>query len=159
MFTIKIGERSNSMPTSNWLPYGLNEWGQLHQEMNRLFNRLTDRLDWPALASSYPPLNVWEDKENLFVEAELPGMHLDKLEIYVSEGNHLTLKGERQPQEPERGTWHRQERGFGKFSRTVTLPVVVDADRVEARFEHGVLKITLPKSAAAKPRQITVKSE
>jgi HSP20 family protein len=125
--------------------------------MNQLFGRLTDQFDWRSLAASYPPLNVWEEKDNLIVEAELPGMQLDKLEIYVNEGNELTIKGERQPSAPEKGTWHRQERGFGHFSRTITLPSLVDADRVEARFEQGVLRITLPKSEAAKPKQIVVK--
>jgi HSP20 family protein len=155
--TVKKSEKGAAMPTSNWLPNGLNDWSQLQREMNRLFNRFGDRVDWPTLAAAYPPVNVWEDKEKLSVEAELPGMQLDKLEIYVSEGNQLTIQGERPQLSSDKGTWHRQERGVGKFSRTITLPVLVDAEKVEARFENGILHVALPKSETAKPRQIKVK--
>jgi len=86
-------------------------------------------------------------------------MKLDQLEIYVREGNQLSIQGERQPCAPEKGVWHRQERGFGKFNRAIELPVAVDADKVEARFEHGVLHVKLPKSESAKPRRILVKGE
>ncbi len=60
--------------------------------------------------------------------------------------------------QPPNAIWHRQERGFGKFTRQVTLPSLVDADKVEAKYENGVLYLTLPKSEAAKPRKIIVKS-
>jgi HSP20 family protein len=134
------------------------DWFQ--DEVGRLFERLepTNRL-WLRRAASYPPLNVWEDADNLYVEAELPGMQLENLEIYVTEGNQLTLKGERKAQETDAGVWHRQERGFGAFERVLTLPAVVEPDKVAARFEHGVLHITLPKSAKAKPRRIQVKAD
>jgi HSP20 family protein len=127
--------------------------------MNRLFGRLSHEFDGPSLAPSYPLVNVWEDANNIFVEAELPGMDLSKLEIYVSEGNQLTIQGDRQPCESGKGIWHRQERGFGQFSRTITLPIAVNADKVEARLDQGVLRITLPKSESARPRQIKVKGE
>jgi HSP20 family protein len=110
----------------------------------------------PALASSYPPLNIWGDSDKVYAEAELPGMQLDHLEIYVTEENQLTIQGERRKLELDKGVWYGQERGFGQFSRTIRLPVKVDADKVEARFEHGVLFVTLPKSEAAKPRRISV---
>jgi HSP20 family protein len=83
-------------------------------------------------------------------------MQLDRLEIYVTEGNQLTIQGERRQRDLDKGLWYGQERGFGQFSRTVVLPVTVDADKVEAGFEHGVLLVTLPKSEAAKPRRISV---
>ena len=112
-----------------------------------------------GLAGGYPAFNVWEDADKVFVEAELPGLDLKDLEIYVTAGNHLTLKGERKPNVPEKGLWHRQERGFGKFSRSLTLPFNVDADKVDARFENGVLLVALPKHESARPRKITVKGE
>src|SRR5207249_4196547 len=84
------------------------------------------------------------------------GMHLDHLEIYVTEGNKLTIQGERRQRELDKGVWYGRERGFGHFSRTIMLSVIVDADKVEARFKHGVLFVTLPKNEAAKPRRITV---
>jgi HSP20 family protein len=104
-----------------------------------------------------PLLNLWEDDENLYAEADLPDVQADKLEVLVNEGNQLTIQGERKAPDIKNAVWHRQERPHGQFVRTVTLPMLVDAEKVEARFEQGVLKLTLPKSAAAKPRKINVK--
>jgi HSP20 family protein len=125
--------------------------------MSRLFDRWTDEggQGW----SSFPPVNVWEEDDNLYIEAELPGLKLEDLEIFVTGNNQLTLKGERKPLKIEKGIKHRQERGFGKFVRTLTLPWAVDAEKVDARFENGVLKITLAKHESAKARKIHVKSE
>ncbi len=106
---------------------------------------------------AYPPFNVWDDADNLYLEAELPGISLENLEITITDGNRLSLKGQRKPVEAGNMTWHRQERGFGSFSRTLTLPVLVEAERVEARFERGDLWVKLPKSPKAKPRRIEVK--
>ena len=90
---------------------------------------------------------------------KLPGLRLEDLEIYVTGGDQLTLKGTRQPAKVEKGLWHRQERAFGTFERVLTLPSAVDADKVEAKFEHGVLTIAMPKAEEAKPRKITVKAD
>jgi HSP20 family protein len=145
---------------TRWQPLLEREYGRLHNEMNRIF----DQFGWqggsnmPALSFSYPAMNIWEDENNVYAEAELPGMQQDQLQIFVSDGNQLTIQGERKPAELK-GMWHRQERGFGKFSRVVTLPVPVDAGKVEAKLEQGVLHVTLPKSEEAKPRRITVKAE
>jgi len=148
------------MLLTRWRPFAWNQFNQLQNEVNHLFERMNlDRLSWPGLGGTYPPVNVWEEGDNVYAEAELPGMQLDYLEVYVSDGNQLTIQGERQPVASEKGVWHRQERGFGKFSRVLTLPVVVDADKVEARFDQGVLRVTMPKSEAARPRRITVKAE
>src|SRR5438105_4034456 len=114
------------MLMTRWNPFGMEWWSRPLGETNRL----SDRAAWPALAVSYPPVNLWEDEANLYVEAELPGMALDKLELYVNQGDQLTIEGERVPFEAAKGVWHRQERGFGKFSRAITLPCVVDADKV-----------------------------
>jgi HSP20 family protein len=128
--------------------------------MNRAFERWgEDGGRLLGLAPSYPPLNVWEDNDTVFIEAELPGLDLKDLEIYVTGGNQLTLKGQRKQPTVEKGIWHRQERNFGIFSRSLTLPFAVDADRVSARFENGVLLIELAKHESAKPRKITVKSD
>jgi HSP20 family protein len=111
------------------------------------------------MAVAFPALNIWQDEGAIYAEAELPGMELNDLEIYVTGGNQLTIKGERKQPKLEKGTWHRQERGFGSFSRIVTLPSDVNAEKVEARLVNGVLTITMPKSEAAKPRKIIVKAE
>jgi HSP20 family protein len=129
---------------------------RLHEEMNRLFGRYTNGGRDFSL-SSYPPLNLWEDENNLYVEAELPGFSLDGLEMYVTGDNQLSIKGERKQPEPGKGTWHRQERGYGAFSRLLELPSAVAGDRVSAEFKSGVLTITLPKKEEAKPRRIEVK--
>jgi HSP20 family protein len=129
---------------------------QLQTQVNRLLDEFTTS---PGLAYSYPPLNVWDDDQNVYAEAELPGMQLDKTEIFVAEGNKLTIQGERALPEIAGGVWHRRERGFGKFSRTFVLPFEVQADKVDARFENGVLRLTMPKSERVKPRRIHVKAD
>jgi len=99
-------------------------WNQLQNlsaEMNNLFERWDGGNALRAFAPAYPALNVWEDGDNLFVEAELPGMQAADIEILVT-GDQLTLKGERKPLEVEKAVLHRQERGFGKFVRTLQLP-------------------------------------
>lgn len=145
------------MFSTRWQPWNevVTEMNRLQSEMNRLFGRAGNG----ARPSVYPPLNVWEDDEKLYVEAELPGMDLNDLEIYVNAGNLLTIQGQRQESAPAGGTWHRRERGYGKFSRVFELPADVQADKVEAHFRHGVLMIVLPKREEVKPRRIEVKSE
>jgi HSP20 family protein len=150
------------MTTSRWQVANpaWNQLNQLQQEMNRLFSRWgEDGGRWTGLAGGFPAMNVWEDNDTVFVEAELPGLNLKDLEIYVTGGNQLTIKGERKAAAPEKGLWHRQERVFGKFSRSLTLPYNVNADKVDAQFENGVLLVKLPKHESAKPRKITVKGE
>lgn len=146
------------MLTSRWLPLMTSELNRFQREVDRMFASVAGAGRRPGLAYTYPPVNLWEDDQNYFAEAELPGIPLDALEIFVSEGNQLTIQGERKPLEAG-GTWHRKERGFGKFSRTFTLPSEVDADKVEAKMEQGVLRVTLPKSERARPRRISVKGE
>jgi len=135
-------------------PFGdlLTEFGRVSDEVNRLFGTRH------AAEVVGPYLNLWSDENNVYAEVDLPAVDPGKLDISVAEGNQLTIQAERPAPEVPGAVWVRQERPVGKFVRTVTLPVLVDADRVEARYEFGVLKLTLPKSEAAKPRKITVKS-
>lgn len=145
------------MASMRWEP--LAEVNRLRNEMDRVFGRYGDRRPAPLAARTYPPMNLWEDDDNLFLEAELPGVGAEDLEVYVTGGNQLSLKGQRQRPEQPAGTWHRQERGEGSYSRMLDLPCRVDSDKVSAQFRHGVLTLTLPKSAEVKPRRITVKAE
>jgi HSP20 family protein len=149
------------MMTTTWEPFTM--WGELNQfrnQMDRLFESYGfDDTGWRGLAAAYPPLNVWDDSDHVYAEAELPGLQLNDLEIYVTGGNQLTLKGQRNEPTVETGVWHRQERGFGMFTRVITLPMPVNADKIEAKFCNGVLTITMPKDEAAKPRRITVQAE
>jgi len=105
-----------------------------------------------------PHLNVWEDEQALYVEADLPGVDPAKIDVTVTEGNQLTIRGARTAPELAGATWVRQERPSGEFLHEIALPALVDADKVEARYDQGVLKLTLPKHEAVKPRKIQVKT-
>ena len=147
------------MLLSRWRPFNpvWNQLQQLQTEMNRLFDRWGDGNDRGTPA--FPAVNVWEEGDSVFVEAELPGLDRNDLEIYVTGGNQLTLKGERKAVLPDKSIRHRQERGFGTFVRVLTLPFPVDSDKVDAHFENGVLQLKLAKHESAKPRKITVKAQ
>jgi HSP20 family protein len=147
------------MALSRWQPFSpvWNQLQQLQSEMNRLFDRWGDG-GTPDLRT-FPPVNVWEEGDSVFVEAELPGMSQNDLEVYVTGGNQLTLKGERKVVVAEKSVRHRQERGFGTFTRVLTLPFPVDPEKVDAHFDNGILQIKLAKHESAKPRKINVKAE
>jgi HSP20 family protein len=111
----------------------------------------------PGLGTAeYPQVNLGEDDDHLYVEALVPGMDPESLELTVMRGT-LTLAGERREMNGVKKTWHRNERGTGKFLRTVDLPVEVDADRVMAECRNGMLLVTLPKAEKAKPKKVAVK--
>lgn len=136
----------------------LRQMHSLHDEMNRLFNRWGEWSDYTADIGTFPGLNVWEEDDTFVVEAELPGVTMKDLEIYVNGQNQLAIKGERNVSGPQKAVQHRQERHFGKFTRTLTLPSAVDDNKVDARLENGVLRIRLPKHEGSKPRKIQIKS-
>jgi HSP20 family protein len=133
------------------------EMARFQDELSRAFGRFVPGQEDPARGAG-PLVNVWEDDDAFHAEADLPGLNMDRFEVFVTEGNQLTIQGERPAPEFPEAVWHRQERPFGQFSRTLTLPALVEADQVEARYEQSVLRLTLPKSEAAKPRRIAVKS-
>jgi HSP20 family protein len=147
------------MSRAPMLPVLWSGWNRLQEEMDRLFGRPPEVPAVRRLAPSFPPVNVWEDDEAYHLEAELPGLKREDLDVQVRQRNQLTIQGERKPDPALQGAWHRRERGTGRFQRTFSLPVPVDADKVEARLENGVLHLTLPKAAEARPRRITVKAE
>ena len=144
----------------------LNRWDPLNQlrtEMTRLFDELTPftplvtRMGWRT-PGVFPALNVWEDQQDLFVEAELPGMKLDDLHIFI-QGDELTLRGNRRAVDDANSQYLRRERSSGEFVRYLTLPFDVDPDKVEATLRDGVLMIRMPKSERAKARRIQVRAE
>ena len=148
------------MLTTRWQPFGTAWPGmkRLQEEMEQWL-RPAGKNDPRRFAQSvYPPLNLWEDDDNLYVEAELPELELSDLEILVTGDNQLSIKGERKRPEQEKGMWHRQERGQGSFSRMGELPQYVDSDTVTAELKHGVLTITLPKRKEAEARRVEVKA-
>ncbi len=107
-------------------------------------------------AGRYPQVNLREDSENLYVEALIPGLEVKDLELSVMR-NTLTLSGERR-ERAENATWHRNERGSGKFLRTIELPVEINPERVKAECRNGVLLIAMPKSEAARPKKISIQA-
>jgi HSP20 family protein len=102
-------------------------------------------------------VNVWQSENEVFAEAEIPGVKAEDLDISVV-GSELTIKGTRQPAVEQEPAFHRRERGAGSFARVIRLPVDVDPEKVQASLRDGVLTLTLPKAEAAKPRRITVTS-
>ncbi len=143
---------SRMMPTS----FG---FGDLRQELDRLCEDWTEPGNGGLFRTSatFPAVNVWEDAENLYAEAEIPGVSMQDIEVSVV-GDELTIKGARKPTREGDHTFHRQERGVGEFSRFLTLPTLVNAEKVEAVLKDGVLTITLPKAEEAKPKRISVKT-
>jgi HSP20 family protein len=133
------------------------ELDRLRKQMDELYGAISGgTLPMPS-AGVFPLTNVTEDKNNYYVRAELPGMKAEELDIQVA-SNSLSITGERKIAiEGNNVKYHRREREAGKFSRSISLPGDVDVDNVDARMEHGVLTIIIPKAEIAKPRQITVK--
>jgi HSP20 family protein len=128
---------------------------RLQNEMNRMFDAYSP---WHMrVAPSFPAMNVWSNEEGLLVTAEVPG--IDPKEIQVNVVNDtLTLSGERLPEKTEENTCcHRQERGYGKFTRSLQLPYSVNTNKVEASFKNGVLQIRLPRKEEDKPKKIQIK--
>lgn len=131
---------------------------RLGQEMDSLLSSFFDGGSFsPLRTRSFPAINVWEDAESLHAEAEVPGLTMNDLEIFVV-GDELTIKGRRGAEKTEQVSYHRQERGVGEFARVLTLPYPVNAEKVEATLKDGVLMIVLPKAEEAKPRKIQIKS-
>lgn len=113
--------------------------------------------DEVSLETWYPAVDIHENDEAIVLQAELPGLKKEDIDIEVKE-NILTLKGERkQNSEFKEQNYYRQERRWGKFSRSFTLPAVIDPDRVAARYKAGVLEIRIPKPEGQKPTQIDIR--
>ncbi|MGK2905499.1 MAG: Hsp20/alpha crystallin family protein [Desulfuromonadales bacterium] len=105
----------------------------------------------------FPQVNLSQDQDNIHVEVLVPGVDAKDLELTVMRGV-LTLSGERKDEADSKRTWHRRERGHGKFMRSIDLPSEVDAARVVAKFDNGVLLVTLPIHEQVKPKKISVKA-
>ena len=128
----------------------------LRDEMDRLFDFAWPTRDSGLFSGWSPALDVHDEKDNLVVHVELPGMKKEEINISLHDGA-LTVSGERkQEREQKEGESFRSERYFGKFQRSVTLPAAVDAKNVKATYKDGLLTIHLPKAEEAKPKQIAV---
>jgi HSP20 family protein len=106
-------------------------------------------------AWSWAPVAMWQDDDHLFIEAEMPGMSDNEIEVTVH-NEMLYIRGERKPEEGRRYLYN--GRSYGRFERAVTLPEAVKADEVRATLANGVLHIELPKSPEARPKRIAIKT-
>lgn len=130
----------------------------LRRDLDQLFNGFRAGFGdlWSIDEHVFPALNIWDDGQQLCAEAEMPGFKMDDIEVSVM-GNQLTIKGRRESSTEEGTTFHRRERRTGEFTRTLTLPVDVDPDKIQATLKDGVLMVVMPKSKAALARKIAVK--
>lgn len=138
--------------------------GNLQDRMNRLFDesfrgvapRPGAEEDWALGGSWAPAVDIYEQEGNIVLKAEVPGVDPKDVDILV-ENNVLTLGGERKfDADVKKESYHRVERSYGTFTRSFTLPNVVDTDKIKAEYKEGVLRVTLPKKDEAKPRQISI---
>ncbi len=130
----------------------LQEMERIQSEMKQLFSgrRLLFNPD-------YPLMNVWTNENGAIITTEMPGIDPENIDIEVK-GETVTLSGSRIAEKLKEGEiYHRQERPYGRFKRTVTLPFRVNHEKVEALYQRGILKISLPRSENDKPKQIEVK--
>jgi len=122
--------------------------------IDRLFESL-----WPSMAISqrsvaYPPINIGEDDENLYVRCEIPGMDIADLDLTLTDSS-LVIKGERKPVQ---GKYYRQERPTGVFQRIINIQAAIDRDAVGATMRDGLLEVVLPKSDESKPKKISIEA-
>jgi HSP20 family protein len=130
----------------------------LRDDIDRLFESpLTEWARNSNLLSGWnPALDLYEDKDNLYVKVELPGMKREDIDVSLHEGS-LSISGERKGEEKhEDAEVYRAERFFGRFQRMVTVPTSVAVDKVKAQYKDGILTITMPKTEEAKPKHIDV---
>ena len=140
-----------------WDPF--REMAELRATMDRLLN---ESRNLPVASEDtiwMLPLDVSETEDAFIVKASIPGVNPDDIDISLAD-NVLTIKAEiKDEKEIEDAKYHLKERRFGVYSRAITLPTAVDADKVEAVYENGVLTLTIPKAEAVKPHKIAVRSQ
>ena len=133
----------------------LENWGSFWEEINNLQGRLNNAFQ---SSRSYPGIRLFQKDETAVLQAEIPGISVEDLELNIRE-NHLILSFERRPEESkEEGRLVRNERPVGRFSRSIRLPFRVEPTGVEASYSKGILTIQLPMAAEDKPRKIAVKA-
>lgn len=142
---------------SRWEPF--RDLLSLRTDFDRLFNTFFGR--WPENANESwaPVVDIAETDGHIKVKAELPGMKKEDLKVTVKDST-LYISGERkQEEETKDKTYHRIERSYGRFCRTLSLPIEVDADKIKASYKDGILLVTLPKQESLKPKDIEVEVE
>jgi HSP20 family protein len=136
----------------------IRELRAMQDQMNRLLDLAWNREPGEDIREGVwqPPVDIFEDEDNVIIKAELAGMDQKDIDIKI-ENNTLTLRGERKhDHEVKKENYHRVERYYGSFQRSFALPPTIDQEKVHANCEKGVLVITLPKKEETRPKQITV---
>ncbi len=152
---ITIPTRSTQLPTTAWSP--LERLSALRQDMDRLWELSFAGRSTQGTATWSPAVDLYDEAEQLVAKVELPGITRESLEVNYQDGV-LSICGERKADYPagQEPDCYRAERPTGKFSRDLTLPVPVQADKIQASYKEGVLSIVLPKSEDAKPHKVEV---
>jgi HSP20 family protein len=137
-----------------------NIWEEMEKLQRRMNRLLEGGGSGPRFsAPTYPAVNVWVNEEGQLITAEMPGLKPEDISIDVT-ADALSISGEREaPEAGKDADYHRQERSYGSFSRTIQLPFVVDPEGVQASFQNGVLLIKLPRAEADKPKRIAVQAQ
>lgn len=160
-------KEKESKAVSPWRPFGeLTTW---ERDMDRMLDDFFGRRArpwWPErwlrldeMEVRPPVVDVFEDKEDVVVKAELPGMEKDNIEVNLTD-HTLTIKGEKKKEEEiKKENYYRAERSYGSFVRTLELPTEVKSDKVKAAFKNGILEIRMPKTEEAKAKEVKVKVE
>lgn len=133
----------------------------LRHEMDRLFDRAFgpfwgDDSDTGENAVAQYPVDIHEDEQNIYIDAEVPGFNKDEIQVTFNQGV-LRLTAEHREEEKPKGEQHRVERRYRRIERTLTLPDTVDVNRADAKLDAGVLHLTLPKSQERKPNRIEIR--
>jgi HSP20 family protein len=140
----------------NWSPF--DQLSSLRDEINRLFETPAQNGGSDAFNTWSPALDLYEDKDNLVLKAELPGLKKEDIDISLHE-NVISISGERRNEKKYQAEQtSREERFFGRFTRSMKLPKQVDPNNIKAAYKDGILTVTLPKAEEAKPRHIEIKS-
>ncbi|HET7152684.1 MAG TPA: Hsp20/alpha crystallin family protein [Candidatus Kapabacteria bacterium] len=142
------------MTLVRWQP--LRELDHVSNVMRRFFE--DEGLPSFGIGSFVPKVDLSEDEKNVYVHAELPGLAKEDVKVTVSDENVLTIRGEKKREEKtEKKNYYRVERSFGEFVRSIPLPAEVKGDAIEAKYQDGILNITLPKVEPTKPKEVEVK--
>jgi HSP20 family protein len=143
------------MALVRWDP--IRELDSLQGDMNRLFDRFFEgRAPNSGSRRWIPAMDLVEIEDALVLRGDLPGMTEEDVDIEIKD-NVLTVSGERKSENEEKGEgFHRVERAFGRFSRSLNLPQGIDPEKVEAKFDNGVLEVRIPKPAEAKPTRVQI---
>jgi len=142
------------MALVRWDP--IRELDSLQGDMNHLFDRFFEGRGSKANTRWIPAMDLVETEDHLVLRGDLPGLTEDDVEIEIKD-NVLTVSGERKADNEEtNGGFYRVERSFGRFSRSLTLPRRIDADKVEAKFDNGVLEVRIPKPEETKTTRVQI---